>query len=54
MLEVLLGISLALVGFEVFDEWRERRLSRKRLANMRALAAAGRPWDALRGRWTKT
>ena len=48
---ILLGIYLAYILYPLFDEWRQRRLDKRRLRKMREHFAKGRRWDVAKGEW---
>jgi hypothetical protein len=48
MVELFAGISLA----SFFEEWRQRRLNKIHLVEMRRNLKVGRHWDVAKGQWS--
>jgi hypothetical protein len=48
---IFAGITLWVIIYPMFAEWRQRQLDQKRLADMRQHVAMKHRWDALQGRW---
>ena len=48
---IFAGITLWIIVYPVFEEWRQRQLDKKRLADMRRHFSMKHRWDALQGRW---
>jgi len=42
---------LAYLIYPLLEEWRQRRLDKKRLGKMRAHFAKGARWDVTKGEW---
>jgi hypothetical protein len=49
---LFVGVSLAFVLYSFYEEWQQRRLNKKHLAEMRKDFAGGRRWDVAKGQWT--
>ena len=47
----LIGLYIVLIVYPYFQEWRQRRADRTRLASMRKHYAAGHQWDVRKGQW---
>jgi hypothetical protein len=48
---IFAGITLWVIAYPFFEEWRQGRLDRKRLADMRRHFSLKHRWDSLQGRW---
>jgi hypothetical protein len=48
---IFAGITLWIIAYPIFEEWRQRQLDKKRLADMRRHFSMKHRWDALLGRW---
>jgi hypothetical protein len=48
---VLVGIYIIYIVYPSFEEWRQHRVDRRRLANMREHFKLGHHWDAAKGQW---
>jgi hypothetical protein len=49
--EIAIGIYIAVAIYPFFEEWRQRRVDKGRLANMRRHSALGHRWDVSKGEW---
>jgi hypothetical protein len=48
---LFVGVSLAFVLYSFYEEWQQRRLNKKHLAEMRKDFAGRRRWDVAKGQW---
>jgi hypothetical protein len=48
----LIGLYIAMIIYPLVDEWQQRAIDKKRLANMRRHHALGHRWDVAKGRWS--
>ena len=48
---IFAGITLWVIVYPMFVEWRQRQLDKKHLADMRRHFSMKHRWDALQGRW---
>jgi hypothetical protein len=46
---VLVGIYIIYIVYPFFEEWRQHRVDRRRLANMREHFKLGHRWDVAKG-----
>ena len=53
MFELFAGISLAFLLYSFFEEWRQRRLNKIHLLEMRQNFKVGRRWDVAKGQWSE-
>jgi hypothetical protein len=51
MLELFAGVSLAFLLYSFFEEWRQHRLNKIHLLEMRQKFQVGRRWDVAKGQW---
>jgi hypothetical protein len=47
----LAGITLWAILYPFLRDWQQRRVDKRRLADMRKHVAQGHRWDVLQGRW---
>jgi hypothetical protein len=52
MVELFAGISLAFLLYSFLEEWRQRRLNKIHLVEMRQNFRVGRRWDVAKGQWS--
>jgi peptidoglycan/LPS O-acetylase OafA/YrhL len=52
MLELFAGVSLAFLLYSFLEEWRQRRLNKIQLIEMRHNFKVGRRWDVAKGQWS--
>lgn len=48
----LIGLYLAMIFYPFFEEWRQRRADKVRLAKMRMHQAMGHRWNVAKGQWS--
>jgi len=46
------GVTLAFVLYSFYEEWQQRRVDKKRLADMRKDFKVGRRFDVTKGQWS--
>jgi hypothetical protein len=48
---LFVGVSLAFVLYSFYEGWQQRRVDKKRLADMRENFNLGRHFDVTKGQW---